>query len=205
MKEEKHIEDLALIRNLMEQSTRFMSLSGLSGILIGIYALIGATLAYYYLGIRGIYNQYETVKQSPFLIFFILIAGSVLILSLITAYLLSKNKSKKMKVGFWNKSAKLLVINLAIPLLIGGAFIGVLYFHNILGLIAPTTLVFYGLGLISAGNYTIKEIKILGLLEVALGILAGFNIGYGLYFWALGFGVLHILYGVIIYFKYDRE
>ena len=110
-----------------------------------------------------------------------------------------------MRVGFWNKSAKLLVINLATPLLIGGAFIGVLYFHNILGLIAPTTLVFYGLGLISAGNYTIKEIKILGLLEVALGILAGFNIGYGLYFWALGFGVLHILYGVIIYFKYDRE
>jgi len=39
-------QNLESIRQLMERSVKFVSLSGLSGILAGIYALIGAVLAY---------------------------------------------------------------------------------------------------------------------------------------------------------------
>lgn len=205
MKKQNHTEDLSVIRNLMEQSTKFMSLSGLSGVFIGIYALIGATIAYYYLNAKDLYADFEKVRQIKFLYFFAVDAGLVLVLSLLTTFLLSKRKAQKSKVGFWNKSAKLLISNLAIPLMVGGAFIGVLYYHNLLGLIAPTTLIFYGLALMQASQHTIKDIKFLGVLEIILGLIACFNIGYGLFFWAFGFGILHILYGIIIYYKYDKK
>lgn len=204
MKEIKTEKELAHIRSMMEQSTRFMSLSGLSGIFIGTYALIGASIAYYVLYQQQNFIDYEYTRNIPFLKFFILDAGMVFIASIVTAYFLSKAKAKKHQTGFWNKSAKLMISNLTIPLLVGGIFIGALYQYNLLGLIAPTTLIFYGLALMQASHYTIKEIKILGVLEIILGLIACFFIGYGLVFWAIGFGLLHILYGIIIYYKYDR-
>lgn len=205
MSNTKSHQDLAHIRNMMEQSTRFMSLSGLSGIFIGIYALIGAAFAYWYLHLERSFVLYESVRDIEFIWFFLLDAGLVFILSILTAYLLSKRKAKKHETGFWNKSAKLMIANLAIPLVVGGAFCGVLYYYELLALIAPATLIFYGLALMQASHFTIKDIKFLGLLQIILGLIACFNIGYGLYFWAAGFGLLHILYGIIIYFKYEKQ
>lgn len=196
--------DLAHIRNMMEQSTRFMSLSGLSGVFIGVYALLGATCAYWYLHLENTI-PYETVKSLEFIWFFILDAGVVFTASILTAYFLSKRKASHHNTGFWNTSAKLMMINLAIPLIVGGAFCAILYYYGLLGLIAPTTLIFYGLALIQAGHFTIKDIRFLGVLEIILGLIAAFNIGYGLYFWAAGFGVLHILYGILIYYKYEKK
>ena len=40
-------QDLASMRKLMERSVKFMSLSGLSGVLAGIYALAGVAIAYF--------------------------------------------------------------------------------------------------------------------------------------------------------------
>ena len=205
MENKTQLDDLTMIRNLMEKSTKFMSLSGLSGIFIGIYALIGAAVAYWFLEIEEEFIDYERIRQVDFLLFVIIDAGLVLFFSLATTFILSKRKSSKMGIGFWNKPAKKLVFSIAIPLAIGGAFILILYYHNILYLIAPATLIFYGMALMNASKESVKELFYMGLIEVVLGFTACFDTHQGLFYWAFGFGILHILYGIIIHLKYDSK
>jgi hypothetical protein len=71
------------------------------------------------------------------------------------------------------------------------------------GTAAPAMLIFYGLALINASPNLFDEIRYLGYSEILIGLLAAAFIGYGLYFWAFGFGVLHIAYGLVMYKKYD--
>ena len=49
----------------------------------------------------------------------------------------------------------------------------------------------------------LDTLKGLGLCEITLGLLSLYYIGYGLAFWVLGFGVLHIAYGLYMHIKYD--
>ena len=107
-------------------------------------------------------------------------------------------------VPIWGTMAKLTLINLFIPLIAGGIFCLVLLYHHIISLVAPATLVFYGMALFNAGKYTLKEIRVLGILEMLLGLIACFFVGYGLIFWAVGFGILHIIYGTVMYTRYER-
>ncbi|WP_316809808.1 hypothetical protein [Pedobacter heparinus] len=194
------------IRNIMNRSSRFISLSGLSGVFAGFTALIGAYLAH--IEITDYINGQYTYGQSDLDLEFnlIKIGLGVLLVALVGGLLLTLRQTKKKNLPFWDRTTKNLLINLAIPLISGGLFIiALLLVHpNTYGLIAPSCLVFYGLALINASKYTYTDIRFLGFCEVILGLIAMFNIGYGLYFWAAGFGFLHILYGMIMYFKYER-
>lgn len=204
--QKEHLQALTEIRSMMERSSRCISLSGLSGVFAGIFALIGAYLAYeklqsaygYSTGMSG-----EDVKEVT--IYFLAIASSVLISSLLVGTILTIRNSKRKGIAVWDSSAKRLLINLGIPLVAGGLFCLVLLHHQIIGLVAPATLIFYGLALINASKYTFNDIRYLGILEIILGLAASFYIGYGLFFWAFGFGVLHIIYGAVMYFKYERK
>ena len=42
------------------------------------------------------------------------------------------------------------------------------------------------------------------MAEVVLGMISLSALQYGLLFWALGFGVLHIAYGTYMYLKYEK-
>ncbi|MBE9599154.1 hypothetical protein [Pedobacter sp. MC2016-24] len=206
MEEKEIYTELNSIRNLMERSAKFISLSGLSGILAGVYALIGAGLGYYI--VYGPYgglqyrNYYVTEKEIIWQLFFIALA--VLFLSLTTGILLTLKKANKKGQNVWNPSSKKLLINMSIPLFTGGLFILILLLRGYYGVIAPASLLFYGLALVAASHYTFEDVKWLGLLEIILGLLATLMPGYGIVFWSLGFGVLHIIYGSIMHFKYDR-
>jgi len=68
--------------------------------------------------------------------------------------------------------------------------------------VAPLTLIFYGLALVNASKYTLSEIRSFGIAEIVLGLIAMAFIGYGLLFWAIGFGLLHIIYGIIMHVRY---
>jgi len=91
-----------------------------------------------------------------------------------------------------------------IPLVAGGLFVGGLLYHNEWRLVAPACLVFYGLALVNASKYTLTDIRYLGLLEIVLGLVNLYYADYGLYYWAIGFGLLHIIYGLIMWWKYDK-
>ncbi len=198
-------QDLASIRNLMERSVKVISLSGLSGVLAGIYAICGAAGAYYIVHYPLSPFQYriESVQNPNLLLKLIGIAAVVLIASILTGILLSQRKAKKLNQKFWNSTSKNLVMNLAIPLVTGGLFILILLYNGHFGLAAPACLLFYGLALIQASGNTFDEVRYLGYSEIIIGLISALLPGYGLIFWTIGFGVLHIAYGSAMYFKYD--
>ena len=80
----------------------------------------------------------------------------------------------------------------------------ILIFRNNTELVASVMLIFYGLSLVNAGKFTLGEIHYLGLTEIGLGILAGIFVSHGLIFWSLGFGLMHIVYGIVMYYRYER-
>jgi predicted lysophospholipase L1 biosynthesis ABC-type transport system permease subunit len=210
-KQEEQLNALNDIKKLMDRSSRFISLSGLSGVFAGVTALLGAYLAHVeinnYLSASGQYSAYPVDSSLLDLEFNLLKIGfGVLGVALAGGLLFTLRQSRKRNLPFWDRTTKNLLINLAIPLVSGGLFIiALLLVHpNTYGLIAPACLVFYGLALINASKYTYSDIRFLGLCEIVLGLIAMFYIGYGLYFWAIGFGILHIFYGMLMYFKYER-
>lgn len=206
MTQKNYLKEISEIKSIMNKSSRFISLSGLSGILAGIYALIGVTIAIYIL--RNYKNSDSGVSLIPisYLEFiFIAIALVVLISSILTALILSAKNAKKSGEKLWDATSKRLLINFSIPLFTGGFFSLVLYQNNLIGLIAPSTLIFYGLACLNASKYTLGDIRYLGIVNIVLGLIATQFIGYGLYFWGIGFGVLHIIYGTVLYNKYDKK
>ena len=204
---EEQLNALSDIRNMMDRSSRFISLSGLSGVFAGIVALIGAYFANKEINtyLDGAYG-YGTDSDLTLEFNLLKLGITVLLVALAGGLLFTYRQSVRKKLPIWDKTAKNLVLNLAIPLISGGVFIIALLLNhpNAVVLIGPSCLVFYGLALINASKYTYSDIRFLGICEVILGLIAMFNIGYSLYFWAFGFGVLHIIYGSIMYFKYEK-
>jgi hypothetical protein len=212
-KRNEQLEHLSEIRSLMERSSRFISLSGLSGIAAGTFALIGAAAVYLYFDILPfdehlVYlSDIVSAKEKwgmDYLTFFFLDAALVFIFAVAGGVFFTTRKAKQKGQKIWDKLTQKLLLNLLIPLAAGGIFCLALMKHGEFGLVAPTTLVFYGLALVNGGKYTLSDIHYLGLSEIGLGLIALFYIGYGLEFWAIGFGVLHIIYGTIMYFKYEK-
>jgi hypothetical protein len=202
-------EDIREIKSMMERSSRFLSLSGLSGISVGIIALLGAAIAYRILesGKPEYTNFLFLLDPFPIgkiILPMLILSSSVLFLALVSALFFSWRKARKQSMAFWGKTTKLWLTQLLIPLATGGFFVLILIDRNAEMLVASATLIFYGLALVNAGKYTFGEIHYLGISEIILGILAGIFINHGLMFWALGFGVLHIVYGTVMYIRYER-
>lgn len=207
MKEKQdYSQDLASIRNLMERSVKVISLSGLSGVLAGIYAIVGAIGAYYivHYPISPFNYRIYSIQDPTNLYKLLALAAIVLFASLTTGVILSQRKAKRMNQKFWNSTSKKLVVNLAIPLVTGGLFILIILYNGHYGLAAPACLIFYGLALLNASGNTFDEIRYLGYTEIIIGLISALLPGYGLLFWTIGFGVMHIVYGSAMYFKYDR-
>ena len=202
METKDYLKDITEIKNMMSQSSQFISLSGLSGILAGIYALIGA--AYVNSLLENDYSEVITLESNTSKLI-LLTAIIVLVLSITTAYILTKQKAAKNGESVWNSSTKRLLINFSIPLATGGIFAILLLRHGIYGLVAPITLIFYGLACVNASKYTLRDVRYLGITEIIIGLFAVEFSEYGLFFWIIGFGFCHILYGTIMYFKYDRK
>ncbi|HEY0053743.1 MAG TPA: hypothetical protein VGB63_00170 [Pedobacter sp.] len=206
MKENDIYSELSSIRNLMERSTKFISLSGLSGILAGVYALIGA-----FIGYKLVYTKNSGLLFRDFYVNdpmvwwpLFLVAATVLVLSVLTGILLTIRQARKKGENFWNPVSKRLLMSMAIPLVTGGLFILILIFRGYYGIISSSCLIFYGLALVAASQFTFSDVKWLGFFELALGLLAALLPGYGIVFWVIGFGILHILYGSIMHFKYNQ-
>jgi predicted lysophospholipase L1 biosynthesis ABC-type transport system permease subunit len=201
---QKHQEDLSHIRSMMERSSRFISLSGLSGVFAGLAALAGGIYVYQLFKDSGIeyFDGTTRVYSHELILELFYVAMIVLVLALGFGVLFTIRKSKKYDLPVWTTATKQMLLNLAVPLVVGGIFCLALFYHQLYALIAPATLLFYGLALINAEKYTFSDVKYLGFCEVILGCISLFWLGKGLIFWIIGFGILHILYGLIMFKKY---
>jgi hypothetical protein len=207
IKEQDYIKDIADIRSMMERSSKFLSLSGWSGILAGIYALIGAFISYHFYSFHPDEIFYETSSSGSLsfnLSMVIFLAIIVLILAVGTAIFFSYRKADKKGEKIWNATSRRLLTHMAVPLFAGGILILILLSKGLIGLIAPLTLLFYGLAIYNASKFTFDEMKFLGLIQMGLGLIGIYFIEYGLLLWAIGFGVVHIVYGIYMNFRYER-
>lgn len=204
MEEKDVYAELSSIRNLMERSTKFISLSGLSGVLAGVYALVGAILAYLLIHDFPGTEPFAFLQDADVVWKLCVIATIVLILSILTACWLTMRNAKHKQAQVWNPVSKRLLTAMCIPLFTGGFVILIMLAKQEYALIAAACLIFYGLSLAAASVYTYNEVKWLGVCEVLLGLIALIVPEQGLILWTLGFSLLHLLYGGIMYYKYDR-
>ncbi|SNR16707.1 hypothetical protein [Tenacibaculum jejuense] len=202
MSSEEYLKDISEIKKLMNKSSRFISLSGLSGILAGTYALIGATYAYWL--VTTSYRGYLILDGKVFKLV-LLDMFLVLFFSIATAIYLTTLKAKKNGERIWDATTKRLLSSFLIPLTAGGIYTLIILTQQRYGQTGALMLLFYGLALINASKYTLGYVKYLGYTQTILGLLCAVYPGYGFWFWVLGFGVMHIVYGFLMYFKYERK
>ncbi len=202
MKSKDYLKDISEIKNMMNKSSRFISLSGLSGILAGVYALIGAAIAYS-LVISYSYGRltldgwvFETCLFILFMVAF---------LSILTGIFLTTRKAKKDGSKIWDSTSRRLVFNFLVPLAVGGLYILIILSQGKYGQSGGLMLIFYGLALVNASKYSIGDIQYLGYIQIILGLIGAWKPGYGFWLWVLGFGIMHIVYGTWMHFKYDRN
>lgn len=202
MSSEDYLKDISEIKNLMNKSSRFISLSGLSGVLAGIYALIGAAYAYWlvttnqpgYLILDG--EIYNLILLDLFLVCF---------LGVTTGIILTTRRAKKEGRPIWDATSQRLIINFLIPVVAGGIYTLIILSQHKYGQTGALMLLFYGLGLVNASKYTLGDVKYLGFIQIILGLICAYFPGYGFWLWVIGFGFMHIIYGALMYYKYEKS
>jgi uncharacterized membrane protein HdeD (DUF308 family) len=207
MKEQ--LQDLKEIRQMMERSTKFLSLSGLSGISAGVIALVASFIAWQMRPesvAEVVYDgsQYKPLLNGDYIWSLVYLGLATIVLALAAGFFFTWRKAKKKQSPMWNKTSRRLLVSLRIPMVAGAFVIVSLLINEVYWIIPELTLVFYGLTLVNAAQHTYRDVFYLGISELAVGVIALFISGYSLLFWALGFGILHIIYGVSMHLKYER-
>ncbi len=212
------LDTLRDIRSMMDRSSRFISLSGWSGVAAGICALAGAWHAQQLLQAEasngsGLANTppfaYDKIAGIPVptdlghqLLHTALITFfAALVLALFFTWL----RSRKTRVPLWGGIARRVMLATTIPMVVGGIYLIQVLHAGSVGLVAPGCLLFYGLALLNASKYTMLEVRYLGYAMLLTGLVSLAFPGYGLYFWAFGFGILHIIYGMVMWWRYEKQ
>ena len=202
---QSNLEAIKDIKKIMERSSRFISLSGWSGVAAGICALVGSWVAYSriadYLNDRGDAAGCGECLKNELLV----IGVVVFVAALAAAFIFTWLRSKKDGVTIWGSAPRRLLWNTLFPMLVGGILILKMIDLGYYDLIVPATLIFYGLALVNGSKYTMGEVRYLGYAEIITGLISLLVLSRGLYIWAFGFGVLHIIYGVAMWWKYERK
>lgn len=199
--QDRNLQALHDIQEMMAKSSRFLSLSGLSGITAGICALAGSFFAH-----QSISRYADNADISLFQLrnHLIIIGLLVFMAALIFAFVFTLRKSRLDKIPIGSMTSMRLLWNTFLPVGVGAAFILKLLMLRSYTLVIPVCLIFYGLALVNGSKYTLGEIKYLGYAELILGVSSLFLPTYGLFLWTTGFGILHIIYGFVMWRKYER-
>ncbi len=195
MSEQDYLKDISEIKNLMNKSSRFISLSGWAGIFAGVYALIGAAVAYYIVMSSG--RDYLILDGYVFRLILLDLA-LIAIFSVGTAIFITTRRAKSDGVKFWDETTRKLLMSFLVPLVTGGIYILIILKQQKYGQTGALMLIFYGLALVNAAKHTFSNIKYLGYIEIALGLICALYPGYGFWLWVVGFGVMHIIYGAMM-------
>ena len=200
----------------LEQSSRFISLSGFSGIFVGLCGLLGAYITHNLvsteshtdkemLEIIGGFDYYNmTVHQfvGENLIF---LALFTILFALLFAFYFTTLRSRRNRVPIWDEKIKRQISVLCLPNIVGAIFIMRLVLTANYGYIVPSALIFYAISLINIRRFTTGEVALLGYLLLLLGVVNLWMQGWGILFFGFGFGVLHVIYGIVTFFLYERH
>ena len=199
MENKEALNTLNDIKEMMERSSKFKAISGLSIIIVGILASLVSAYIYFFLG------DYSINTPAKWRTTFI-IAICLLVVAIATVFVMSYIKAKRHSLRFtFDTTMRRLLLNFFVPMVAGGLLCIALLTQQHYGLVSSITLIFYGLALINSSYFSYHELRYLGYTELALGLIDCFMVDYALLTWFLGFGVLHIIFGIIFMLKYGRK
>ncbi|HBS85602.1 MAG: hypothetical protein A2W91_14435 [Bacteroidetes bacterium GWF2_38_335] len=207
---EEQLEALKDIRNLMERSSKFLTLNGFAGVFVGIIAMAGGVITLLWLDNKNmVYEDFFNVSPSTNgfsnMYFLFAISGAVLFFSILVSSIMTMSKAKKKNYKIWDATTRKVLFHFFLPMVVGGILCLIFVHKGLFPMVAPFMLIFFGLALISCSKYTFNELKVLGIIETILGLIAAVYLQYGLYFWMVGFGLLNIIYGLFMFFKYEKN
>lgn len=198
MENKEVINTLSEIRNMMERSTKVLSLSGISAFVVGILAVVASFVAKSILE-NGWLHVYKVRSL-------MIMAIALFVICFATVLYFAKRKAEKNGLLFkFDKTVRKMLWSFFLPLIIGGVLCVGLIYQGHYGLTSSFMLIFYGLALVNLSNFTFSNIKYLGYVQLDLGLVDFLMIQHSLLFWMIGFGVCHIIYGIIFYFMYERK
>jgi hypothetical protein len=199
------IEDLQEIRRIMERSGKFTPVSGWSGILAGMAGLAGAAAAFLYFdGEVDMPLLVKSLSDTPGFGFLVMVAMIVLLLASLAGLFMTIKVARLQGQSVWTPTSRLMLLDFAIPMALGGIFCAGLVLYQIPGLLIPTMLLFYGMALINASHKTLNDLRYLGYCQLAVGISCLLQPAWGFWFWTLGFGILHLIYGLLLLLRYSK-
>ncbi len=182
-------ENLRVIRQLMERSTKYSTFSGFSGILAGAASITGCLVT----------RSLSQTDPAAFRVAFLVTWSLVILFAIGADYLLTKRRAARVGKRVLSRLGKQMFLASA-PGLGTGALL-TLYFlrHNLLGDIYPVWMLCYGIAVCAVGLFSQREVSYLGaafLLAGAATLL--FCPTFGLPMMAVTFGAFHILYGIAV-------
>lgn len=181
------MENLRFIRETMERSTSFTAVPGKGGVAMGATALVAAIIA----------------TQTPSAEMWLATWGLAALVALAIGVGAMSLKARAANLPMFSGAGRKFALSLSPPLL-AGAFLTVALYHQ--GLISPLAgmwLLLYGVGVVTAGTFSVRVVPLMGLCLMVLGAAALFSpLAWANAYLAAGFGGVHIVFGSIIARRY---
>lgn len=212
MENKEALNTLNEIKDLMEKSSRFQSISGLSIVIVGLLASVVSAGAWLMLLPHSDISWLPTtcngiLINSPFrtkIAVFSALLLLVISFSTVSFFSLHKMKKQRGAVSF-DSTLRRCLFHFCVPMVVGGLLCAAMLLQGHYGLTSTFMLVFYGLALINCSHYTSSSIAMLGYAQLVLGVVDCFAVSHAILLWWLGFGLMHILFGIYFIIKYDRR
>ncbi|MBC7797651.1 MAG: hypothetical protein H7Z37_12330 [Pyrinomonadaceae bacterium] len=180
---DRAFDNLRFIRETMERSTAFTAVSGYGGALMGATAIGAAIIA----------SQQTSTK------YWLITWLAEAVLALAIGVLAMWQKAKIIDAKLFSTPTRKFALGFAPPIFAGIALTIVFYKHNLNDLLPTVWLLIYGAAVMTGGMFSVKPIPIMGAMILSLGVISAISPPeYGNILMALGFGVLQIIFGVII-------
>lgn len=184
---DRAMENLKFIRQTMERATAYTGVSGIGQVIVGLTALIASWAA----------------AQQTEASHWIFIWVSEAVVSLVISSLMMVKKSRHLQLPLWSETARRYLLGFTPPMLAGALLTTVLYQHSLFEMIPGVWLLLYGTAIIAGGTYSVQVVPVMGFSFMLLGVFAllGPTL-WGNALMALGFGGLHMLFGLWIARRY---
>ena len=184
---DRAMDNLRFIRETMERSTSFTAVSGVAGMIMGAVAMVAAVVA-------------STRRTPEAWLLTWLIAALVAGLAALWAMI---RKARASGVSLLSGPGSKFALFFTPPIVVGALLTAALVRVDLLSVLPGAWLLLYGTAVVSGGAFSVRIVPMMGVGFMLVGALALFAPpAWGDEFMAVGFGVLHIVFGLVIWRKH---
>ena len=180
---ERAMDNLRFIRETMERASAFTAVSGWAQVATGATAIVASVLAARQASALGWLTVWFTEA----------------LLSLVISGWAMRRKAHALETPLLSAPGRKVVLSLAPPLFAGALLTVPLYRAHLTEAIPGMWLLLYGTGIVTGGAFSVRIVPVMGLCFMLFGALALVSpASWANYWMAAGFGVLHIIFGIVI-------